>query len=443
MKTLGKWSINNRVTVNLVMIFIFVAGAITISNMRRELFPQFALDFINVTVPYPGASPEEIEEGICVKIEEKLKGIEGISRIISAANEGSGSVTVELESSADAKSALDDIKKEVDRIDTFPTESEKPIVTEIVKRDPTVSVAVYGDVSERLLREVAEKIRDDLIDTKPISLVDLIGVREYEISVEVSEENLTRYSISFDHVVRAIKSGSIDLPGGTIKTRHGEILVRSKGQLYTGREFENLPLITRPDGTVVRLGQVANIIDGFEDVDIKTRFNSKPAALVQVNRTSQEDVIEIATTVREYVKVQKEKMPDGINLDIWLDISVMVQDRIDLLLRNGIQGITLVFIILALFLNLRLAFWVAIGIPISFMAAFMVLDSLDATINMISLFAFIMTLGILVDDAIIVGENIFRHHSKGKPPSVAVIDGLKEVGGPVVMAVTTTVVAFT
>ncbi|NNK85244.1 MAG: efflux RND transporter permease subunit, partial [Desulfobacterales bacterium] len=209
MKTLGKWSINNRVTVNLVMIFIFVAGAITISNMRRELFPQFALDFINVTVPYPGASPEEIEEGICVKIEEKLKGIEGISRIISAANEGSGSVTVELESSADAKSALDDIKKEIDRIDTFPTESEKPIVTEIVKRDPTVSVAVYGDVSERLLREVAEKIRDDLIDTKSISLVDLIGVREYEISVEVSEENLTRYSISFDHVVRAIKSGSI------------------------------------------------------------------------------------------------------------------------------------------------------------------------------------------------------------------------------------------
>jgi len=443
MKSLGKWSINNRVTVNLVMIFIFVAGAITVSNMRRELFPQFALDFINVTVPYPGASPEEIEEGICVKIEEKLKGIEGISRIISAANEGSGSVTVELESSADAKSALDDIKKEVDRIDTFPTESEKPIVTEIVKRDPTVSVAVYGDVSERLLREVAEKIRDDLIDTESISLVDLIGVREYEISVEVSEENLTRYSISFDHVVRAIKSGSIDLPGGTIKTRHGEILVRSKGQLYTGREFENLPLITQPDGTVVRLGQVAKIIDGFEDVDIRTRFNSKPAALVQVNRTSQEDVIEIARTVREYVKRQKEKMPDGINLAIWLDISVMVQGRIDLLLRNGIQGITLVFIILALFLNLRLAFWVAVGIPISFLAAFMVLDSFDATINMISLFAFIMTLGILVDDAIIVGENIFRHYRKGKPPSEAVIDGLKEVGGPVVMAVTTTVVAFT
>ncbi|MBW2607766.1 MAG: efflux RND transporter permease subunit [Deltaproteobacteria bacterium] len=443
MKSLGKWSINNRVTVNLVMIFIIAAGAITVMNMRKELFPQFALDLINVTVPYPGASPEEIEEGICVKIEEKIKGIEGISRIFSAANEGSGSVTVELESSADDKSVLDDIKKEVDRIDTFPEEAEKPVVTEIVKRDPTISVAVYGDVSERLLREVAEKIRDDLIDTEPISTVDLIGVREYEVAVEVSEENLRRYSISFDHIVRAIRSGSIDLPGGAIKTRQGEILVRSKGQLYTGGEFENLPLITQPDGTVVRLGQVAKIIDDFEDVDIRARFNSKPAALVQVNRTSQEDVIEIAGTVREYVKKYKEKMPDGIDLAIWLDLSIMVQGRIDLLLYNGIQGITLVFIILALFLNLRLAFWVAVGIPISFMAAFMVLDSLDETINMISLFAFIMTLGILVDDAIIVGENIYRHHSKGKSPSVAVIDGLKEVGGPVVMAVTTTIVAFT
>jgi len=443
MKSLGKWSINNRVTVNLVMIFIIAAGVITVSNMRRELFPQFSLDFINVTVPYPGASPEEIEEGICIKIEEKIKGIEGISRTFSDAHEGFGSVTVELESNADAKTVLDEIKKEVDRIDTFPEETEKPIVTEIVKRDPTVSVAVYGDASERLLRETAEKIRDDLIDLAPISLVDLVGVREYEISVEVSEENLRRYSISFDHVARALKTGSIDLPGGAIKTRHGEILVRSKGQLYTAREFENLPLITQPDGTVIRLGQVATIIDGFEDVDIRTRFNGKPAALVQVNRTSQEDVIEIAGAVRDYVKKYKKKAPDGINLAIWLDLSIMVQDRIDLLLRNGIQGITLVFIILALFLNFRLAFWVAVGIPISFMAAFVLLDSLDETINMISLFAFIMTLGILVDDAIIVGENIFRHHGKGKSVSMAVIDGLKEVGGPVVMAVTTTVVAFT
>jgi multidrug efflux pump subunit AcrB len=443
MKALGKWSIHNRVTVNLIMVFIIAAGALTLTRMRRELFPQFALDMINVSVTYAGASPEEIEEGICIKIEERIKGLEGISRTFATAREGLGSVTIEVDSDADVRKVLDDIKTEVDRIDTFPEEAEEPIITEIVQRDPTVFVAIYGEVSENLLREIAENIRDDLIDTGPISLADFVGVRDYEISIEVSEENLRKYGLSFDQLVQAVRTGSIDLPGGTIKTSQGEILVRSKGQLYTGREFEDLPLITMAAGTVVRLGEVAQIIDGFADVDIKTRFNGKPAVLVQVNRTSREDVIEMAGVVRDYVAKQQYNMPAGINLAIWMDLSIMVQDRIDLLLRNGIQGITLVFIILALFLNLRLAFWVAIGIPISFMGAFLVLDVAGETINMISLFAFIMTLGILVDDAIIVGEDIFTHYARGKPPATAVVDGLKEVGGPVVMAVSTTVVAFT
>ncbi len=443
MKTLGKWSINNRVTVNLIMVFIIAAGALTVTRMRREMLPQFTLDMVNVSVIYPGASPEEIEEGICIKIEERIKGIEGITRIFATAREDSGSVTVEVDTDADVRKVLDDIKTEVDRIDTFPEEAEEPVITEIVKRDPTITVAVYGDAAEKLLREVAENIRDDLIGTGPISLADLIGARDYEISIEVSEENLRRYGLSFDQVVGAVRTGSIDLPGGTIKTPQGEILIRSKGQLYTGREFEDLPLITLTDGTVVRLGEVAKIIDGFADVDIKTRFNGKPAVLVQVNRTSQEDVIEIARVVKDYVERQKSSMPGGIHLAIWLDLSIMVQDRIDLLLHNGTQGMFLVFALLAMFLNLRLAFWVAIGIPISFMGAFIVLDFGGETINMISLFAFIMTLGILVDDAIIVGEDVYTHFGRGKPPSVAVVDGLKEVGGPVVMAVMTTVVAFT
>jgi len=442
MKALGKWSVNNRVTVNLIMIFVIVAGLWTVLGMRREMFPQFALDMINVGVAYPGASPEEVEEGICIKIEEKIKGIEGISRTLSGAYEGRGSVTVELKSDADVQQVINDIKTEVDLIDTFPDEAEDPVVTEIINRNPAITVAVYGDVSEKALHEVAEKIRDDLIDTDTISLADLVGVRNYEISVEVSEENLRRYGISFDHVVNAIQTGSVDLPGGAIKTPQGEILVRSKGQLYTGRQFEELPLITLNDGTIIRLGQVASVIDGFEDTDIKTRFNGKPAALVQVNRTSKEDVIEISQVVRNYVERHKDKMPGSIRIATWFDLSTMVRDRINLLLRNGSQGIILVFIVLALFLNLRLAFWVALGIPLSFMGAFMVLDYIGVTINMISLFAFIMTLGILVDDAIIVGENIYTHFGRGKFPSIAVIDGLKEVGNPVVMAVTTTVVAF-
>jgi multidrug efflux pump subunit AcrB len=446
-----------------------VAGVFTVMKMRREMFPQFSLDMIVITVPYPGSSPEEVEEGICIKIEEEIQSIEGIKRLISTAREGSGNVLAELETGADVRKILDEIKAEVDRIDTFPEEAEEPVVMEIIRQDPTISVAVFGDVSEKRMRQIAEKIRDDLLEAEvasnksfggfqdiiaailkrfrfkqpeSITQIDLVGVRDYEISVEVSEEDLRRYGISFDQVVGAVRAGSIDLPGGKIKTTQGEILIRAKGQLYTGREFEQIPLITLNDGTEVRLGQVARVIDGFEDLDIKTRFNGKPAAIVQVSRTSGQDIIEISKIARGYVATHQDKLPPDLEMAVWGDISTMVEGRIDLMLRNGLQGIALVFIALALFLNLRLAFWVAFGIPISFMAAFMVLSGFDQTINMISLFAFIMTLGILVDDAIIVGENVYSHYSRGKTPTAAVIDGLKEVGGPVVMAVSTTVVAF-
>jgi len=468
MHRLGQWSIRNHVTVNLIMIFVIVAGALTVMKMRREMFPQFALDMIYVGVAYPGSSPEETEEGICIKIEEKIESIEGIDRIISTAREGYGEVLVELEPGTDVQKVLDEIKAEIDRIDTFPEEAEEPQVIEVLKRDPAISVAVYGDLPEKTLHRIGEDIRDDLLEAEPppadadglraiflsiisrlklktpdtISQIDLVGVRDYEIAVEVSEENLRRYGLSFDRVVTAVRSGSMDLPGGTIKTEHGEILVRAKGQLYTGREFENIPLITLSDGTVLSLGDVATVVDGFKDIDIKTRFNGKPAAIVRVNRTSKQDIIEIARIAKHYVEQRQKTMPEGIQLAVWGDLSGMVQERIDLLLYNGTQGIILVFIALALFLNFRLAFWVAIGIPISFMGAFMVLDVLDQTINMISLFAFIMTLGILVDDAIIVGENAYTHYGRGKSPGMAVVDGLKEVGGPVVMAVTTTIVAF-
>jgi len=308
MRALGKWSIKNSVTVNLIMVFIIVAGVFTVVKMRREMFPQFALDMIYITVAYPGSSPEEVEEGICIKIEEKIEGIDGIDRITSTAREGFGEVLAELESGADAQKVLDEIKAEVDRIDTFPEEAEEPLVIEIVNRDPTIYIAAYGDVSEKRLRRTAEKIRDDLLDARfdsqvdagtgdgifagilkalkfkqpeVITQIELVGVRDYEIAIEVSEENLRRYGLSFDQVVSAVRAGSIDLPGGKIKTEQGEILVRSKGQLYTGKEFENIPLITLADGTVVRLGQVAPVSDGFADVDLKARFNGKPAAVVR------------------------------------------------------------------------------------------------------------------------------------------------------------------
>ncbi len=442
MKAVGKWSVDNRVTVNLIMVFIIVAGLYIALNMRREIFPQFSLDMISIQVTFPGASPEEVEEGICIKIEEQLKSLEDVKNMYSDAYEGHGSVVLELKTGTDIREKLDDVKTQIDLIDSFPEEAEDPVVTEIKRNDPTCYLAIYGDVDEKVLRDTAEKIRDDLVEKETISLAALGGVREYEISVEVSEKSLREYNLSFDQVAATVKTGSLDLPGGKIKTKGGEFLVRAKGKLYTGEEFAQLPVVTRPDGTIIRLSDVATVKDGFEDIDHKTRFKGKPAALVIVSRTDTQDTITISKEVKKYLRTRNETLPQGVSLERWFDMAPMVQDRIDLLLKNGAQGIILVFIVLALFLNLGLSFWVAVGIPISFMGAFIVLDFFGASINMLSMFAFIMTLGILVDDAIIVGENVYTHYKQGKSPRDAVIDSVAEIGSPVVMAITTTMVAF-
>jgi len=443
MKALGKWSVEHKVSVNLIMIFLIVAGLYTVFNMKREMFPQFSVDMINIGVTYPGASPEEVEEGICIKIEEQLKSLEDVKVMHSTALEGHGSVLLELATGTDINEKLDEIRTEIDLINSFPEEAEDPVVTEIKNNPPAIYLAVYGDANERVLRKTAEKIRDDLVDTDEISLANLIGVRDYELSIEVSEENLQRFNLSFDQVAIAVKTGSLDLPGGKIKTKGGEFLVRAKGKLYTGEEFERIPLVTREDGTSINLGDVATVIDGFEDTDVKARFNGESAVLVVINRTDSQDTIAISKTVKEYINNNKDSLPKGITLGYWFDMAEMVQNRIDLLVKNGAQGILLVFIVLALFLDLGLAFWVASGIPISFMGAFLILDFFGASINMLSLFGFIMTLGILVDDAIIVGENVYTHYKMGKSAKDAVLDSIAQIGAPVVMAVTTTIVAFT
>ncbi len=442
MKAFGRWSVEHRVSVNLIMIFLFIAGGFTVYNMKREMFPQFSLDMIDIGVRFPGASPEEAEEGICIKIEEQLKSLEGVKTMYSTAVEGYGGVNLELKAGVDIKDKLDEIKAEIDLIDSFPEEAEDPVTIEIKNNDPAIYLAIYGDVDERLLRETAEQIRDDLVASDYISLASLIGVRDYEISIEVSEENLRRFNLSFDQVAAAVKSGSLDLPGGKIKTKGGEFLVRAKGKLYNGDEFGRIPVLTREDGTIIRLSDVAMVNDGFVDTQRKARFNGKPAALVVVKRTDSQDTISIAKTVKAYIEQNKDLMPRGITLGYWFDMAEMVQGRIDLLFWNGLQGILLVFLVLAMFLSLGLAFWVALGIPISFMGAFLILDYLGASLNMLSMFGFIMTLGILVDDAIIVGENVYTHFKMGKTPKQAVIDGVAQIGGPVVMAVTTTIVAF-
>ena len=442
MKAVGKWSVEHRVSVNLIMVFLIVAGLYTATRMKREMFPQFSLDMIYVYVPYPGATPEEVEEGICVKIEEQLKSIEDVKVMYGTAMEGMGSVTLELEAGTDINEKLDEVRTEIDLIDSFPEEAEDPVVLEIKNNEPAIYVAVYGDADELTLKTTAEKIRDDLVAFDGISLASLVGVKDYEISVEISEEKLRTYNLSFDDVARAVRTGSLELPGGKIKTRGGEFLVRAKGKKYTGEEFEQIPLVTRSDGTVVHLGDVATVVDGFEDKDVKSRFNGKPAAMVVVNRTDSQDTIGISKTVLQYIEDHQKDLPRGVHLGHWYNMADLVQDRIDLLLKNGIQGIVLVFVVLALFLDLGLAFWVSSGIPLSFMGAFLVLEYMGASVNMLSLFGFIMTLGILVDDAIIVGENVYTHYSEGMKPKEAVMAAMDQIGGPVVMAVTTTIVAF-
>jgi len=442
MKALGKWSVDHRVTVNLIMVFLIVAGMFTAMNMKREMFPQFSLDMISITVEYPGASPEDVEEGICIKIEEQLKSLENIKTMYSTAVEGYAEVTLELDAGTDITDKLNEVRTEIDLIDSFPTQAEDPVVIEIKNNEPAIYVAVYGDAGERILKQTAEKIRDDLVGFDEISLAELTGVREYEISVEISEENLRRFSLSFDDVVRAVGTGSLELPGGLIKTAGGEFLIRAKGKRYTGAEYEQIPLVTRADGTVVLLGDVARVVDGFEDQDLQSRFNGQPAAMVVVRRTDSQDTIAISNRVLAYIDKARDDLPKGVRLGHWYNIADMVQDRIDLLLKNGIQGIVLVFVVLALFLDLGLAFWVASGIPITFMGAFLFLDYIGASVNMLSLFGFIMTLGILVDDAIIVGENVYTHYAAGKTPKQAVMAAMEQVGGPVVMAVSTTIVAF-
>jgi len=424
------------------MVLILVGGALSLFNVNIEIFPDISIDMVTVTVPYLGASPAEVEEGVCLRVEEAIAGVEGIKRIRSTSYEGAGTVIAEIEEYADARKALEEIKSAVDRIITFPVETEKPIVTEITTRNQVMMVVIYGDVSEHTLKNLAERMRDDLTAMDNISQVDVTGIRKYEISIEVSEENLRRYALSFSQVADAVRRSSLDLPGGSVKTRGGEILIRTKGQMYTGSEFEDIIVLTRMDGTKLRLSDIATIHDDFEDSDVATRFDGKPAASLVVWRLGDQDVLDISRDVKQYVADTKGSLPEGVSAAIWFDSSLILKSRMDLLKRNAMLGLCFVFIILSLFLDLRLAFWTTMGIPISFMGAFWIMPHFDTSINMISLFAFILSLGIVVDDAIVVGENIFAYRQKGMNHIDAAICGVREMTSPVIMAVLTTVFAF-
>ncbi|UCC98091.1 MAG: efflux RND transporter permease subunit, partial [Phycisphaerales bacterium] len=436
------WFASNHVAANLLMLLIIVAGLLSIFSSKLEVFPELSLDMITITVPYLGASPEDVEEGVCLRVEEAIAAVDGVKRITSTAGEGAGMTIVEVEEYADATEVLDDVKAEIDTIITFPAETEKPIIAELKTRHKVITVVVFGDASEKTLKKLAEQVRDDLTARPNISQVVVAGVRPYEISIEVSEESLRRYNLSFDQVTRAVRNSSLDTPAGSVKTSGGEILVRTKGQKYYGPEFENIIVVTRNDGTEVRLGDIATVRDDFEDVDLRARFDGKNAALIQVSRIGAQDAVDIANTIKQYVREKQQYLPDGISLALWEDDTEFLRARMDLLTRNAYIGLVLVFLCLTLFLNMRLAFWTTMGIPISFLGALWLIPHFDVSINMISLFAFIMSLGLVVDDAIVVGENIFAYRQQGLDRTAAAIRGVREMAMPVTLAVLTTMFAF-
>ncbi len=437
-----RWMAENHVAANLLMLVMIVGGLILGYSIKQEVFPDITLDRIQVSVAYPGAGPEEVEEGVILKIEENLTGIDGIKQVKSVAAEGYGVVTAEITTDAEIDLVLQDIKSEVDRITTFPKDAEKPVVGKLLNRREVISAVVFGNLPERSLREMAEQVRDELLLEPGITQVDLSGVRPYEISIEIDETNLRRYGLTFEQIAQRVRQASLDLPGGTIKTGSGEILVRTKERRYVGHEYASIVVLTTADGTEVALGDIASINDGFEETDQFGLFDGLPAAMVKVYRVGDQKPTEVSDTVKKFVESKRRQLPESVDLATWNDNSELFKGRKNLLIRNAMIGLVLVFITLGLFLEIRLALWVMLGIPISFCGALLFMPAIDVSINMISLFAFIMALGIVVDDAIVVGENIYEHRQAGKPYLKAAVDGTIEVAQPVIFAILTSVTAF-
>ncbi|BBM83297.1 efflux RND transporter permease subunit [Candidatus Uabimicrobium amorphum] len=428
---------------NLLMIVFLVAGFFGYSNLYRETFPPINIDMITVSVVYPGASSTEVEEGVLRQIERAIKGTPEIKNIESSASEGIAFLNLELKErrSRDTKEILQDVKSKIDKITTLPKDIEKPEVQEIIATDTVYLMVLHGDAQERVLREMALDIKDELF-AQGLSQVKLEGIRDYEITIEVSEEKLRAYGITLQQISQIIQQSSVNLPAGAIRTKNREYKIEIQGRIYTGKNYENLAIVTKEDGTLLRLNQIAKVHDAFVEGKSIGKFNTKRAVLFVVEKTKEEDSIEVAKQVRDYIAAKSKELPPGMKLATLADFSKNITDRIQLLIKNGWQGLLLLFLCLWLFMNLRLSFWVTIGIPISFAFTGFVLFALGSSLNMINLFGLILVLGIVVDDAIVVGENIYRRQKEGTSMMEAAVDGTSEMSWPVIAAVSTTVLAF-
>ncbi|MGE9292989.1 MAG: efflux RND transporter permease subunit, partial [Puniceicoccales bacterium] len=437
------WMAGHSVTANLLMCVFIVGGLIFSMRVKQEVFPEFELDVVSISVSYPGASPEEVEQSIVLPVEEAVQGLDGVEEVTSTASEGSGSVRVELIEGENLQQLAADIKNEVDRITTFPDEAEQPTVSIVSRKRDVVTLVIHGNQDEWTLRSVAETVRDTLLSNPDITQVELSGARDYEVTITVPRERLRRYGLTLQDVADAINDSALDMAGGGVDTVSGEILVRLKQRRDYAQEFADIPIITGADGVRVLLSDIADISDGFEDTDLYAYYNEDRAVLIDIYRIGDQTPISVASAVLDEVATLKQTLPKGISIDVLDDRSEIYSQRAELLLKNLFMGLILVLLVLGIFLEARLAFWVMLGIPISFLGAFLFFPAFDITINMISMFAFIITLGIVVDDAIVVGENIYSHHQMGKPFHRAAIDGAREVAMPVVFSVLTNIAAFT
>lgn len=443
-KGLIAWFARNPVAANLIMVFILIGGLLTALTIRKQAFPQFESNWVSIQAIYPGAAPQEVEEGITIKIEENLEGTEGIKRLITYSNRGYAQAWIEIEEKYDAKEALDEIKTQVDSINTFPAGMERPIVQRDKYQQGVMILALHGDMSYYQLKELGNDIKDELQNLPQVNLVDFYSGLDYEISIEISPDKLREYGLTFRDVSNAVQSFSTNMSAGQIRSDTGYISMRVEKQAYRGGEFETLPLITLPDGAQINLGDVATINDGFEEGLLYSKYNGKNSLSFEINASKDQDITVVANVLKKYLADKAEQLPAGVKLSPIVDFTYYLEGRLDMMVDNMVWGGILVMLVLALFLPLRLAFWVMMGLPVSFLGAFlfMPIGFLDITINMVSLFAFIIVLGIVVDDAIVVGESASAEIEKHGHSLNNVIRGVKRVAMPATFGVLTTIAAF-
>ena len=448
-RNLIAWFAGNHVAATVVMLFLIAAGALTFATLNKETFPTIDPRIIVISVPFPGASPEDVEDGITRRLEEAVIGIQGVERVESRAQEGIGVVNVELEDFADGNQVLTDVETEVDQLINFPPENAEEV--RVVKIKPVSSVftlAIHGELPELTLRNWAEQIEDEILQLPSVALVNLSGTREREIRIEVAEATLRQYQLSIGEIADRISRYSIDLPGGDIVAGNGQITLRVEEKRRVGNQYQDIVIRANNDGSVVRLGDIATIVDGFVDVDLVNEFNGEPAIFLDVNRSAAQNILTIENEVKAYLSTLT--LPAGLSVSMWKDETEILRDRMELLARNALLGFGLVFLILLFFLDLRLAFWTSLGIPISFMGGILIASFFGVSINMISLFALIVVLGIVVDDAIVTGESIFAEQETARQHNVAgqsvnsnsTLSGVKAIIAPVTVGVLTTIAAF-